>query len=872
MRLRRQLFFATLLCVCSLGVHAQNTVSGDVNDTDGKPMERVVVRLLLETRTLSYTMTDSLGHYSLKLSDTAKDKALTLSFSSLGYEAQERQLPDSAGNMVQDVTLKPDPQMMKELKVYAPPVRHTGDTLTYDLAQFLGKGDVTLEDGLRRLPGIEIANDGTISYLGRDIDHFYIEGLDMLGGRYNLATRNLHTDHVTQVEVLRHHRDKKIERDEESDNVAMNVKLSKKAKFRPIGQPTIGLGIREKDALYAAGVTGMMFTDRFQTICTGKYGNFGDYASYDLIDHFGGSGLTTYSQSKFPAFGAGAPPLGEYRYQKNGSASLNGIVKLDSLKTMKANLNYTYEDYNYSSSNSTTYFAGGEGVTVSESMRPTATLHKPSVDVNYRNDTERKYVDNNLKFSAQFETDGNPVHESTSGVERDISQSRKVRSFSLADNTYVLMRVGKHKLRISAENSFVRTPSLDMQFSIPIDNAENGMSLINQQSQCTSFRTKESTGFTFQLPRRWRFNIPVSFEGVYDFIETLLLPDLSENNIHGWRLSPSASPSLDWKTNDERLSIMFGVALRWLSVCYYPKHEDNVHLHRFYSEPSLRVRYTLTPYSELQLTSAYNNNVGDVLSLLTHDMQTDYRSTSAASGVIATQKSWNTLLSHKLELPMQFFTLLASAQWSQSWSNVLNSQYVSGADVTSGTIFADSHSRNATLRLSATKNIMSLRTKINVGGAYNWGSSQSMEQNERMTTYSNSVSANGGITINPISWMEVSYNLNYGFSKMRYLGVKQHNQSFDHRGRLAFFPIKAIELAASYDHIRQQLTEGTFKNFELFDASAQWKHKKFTLKLAINNLLNTHHIAWTVLDGVNSYSYNYNLCGRAATLTLALTL
>ncbi len=871
---------------------AQGVISGSVRDTEGKPVERAVVKLLLEERTLGYTMTDTLGHYSIKRPADVADKTLTLSFSSLGFARQEVTVAPGKRNETQDVTLKADPKMLDELRVYAPPVRLSGDTITYNLAQFLGKGDVTLEDGLRRLPGIDVGSDGTISYMGKDINHFYIEGLDMLGGRYNaraseskqacllcraqpslaeghIATRNLRTDHVTQVEVLRHHKDKRIDHDEESDNVALNVKLSDKAKFRPMGQPTLGLGIREKDALYAAGATGMMFKSDFQTICTAKYSNFGDFASYELIEHSGGSGLASNAQTLFPSFGGGAPPIGEYRYQRDGSVSLNAIAKIDSSRQVKSNINYSYEHNDYTASNSTTYFTGGESVSVSERISPVSTLHSPSVSVNYQNDTESKYVSNDLSLKAQFETNGNTVRQTVDGAASDIGQERKVRSFWLADNAFVEKVIGKHKLRISVDNSLTLTPSLDMAFSVPTDSS---LSLINQQCQSTSFRTRESTAFSLRLPRQTRIDIPVSFEGTYDYINTLRLPDSSQNDIRGWRLSPSASPKLEWRAHDDRLLLNISTTLKLLSMCYYPKDEPNVRLHRLYAEPSLRLRYTVSPSSELRLTSNYSNSVGDALSLLTHEMQTGYRSVSAASGIIATQKTWDTQLLHKWELPMSFFTLSASAGWTQSWSNVLNSQYVSGVDVSSGTILGSSHSRNASLRLNASKSFTSIRSKLSLGGSYVWGSSQSVDQDEPVTTRSNSIGANGGVTISPLTWTELTYSLNYGFSRVDYLSRKQHNQSFSHRGRLAFYPVKELELALSYNHVRQQLAEGDFKNFELFDASAQWKHKKLLLRLAMENLLNTRHIAWTLLSGTNSYSYNYNLCGRSARLSATMFL
>ena len=91
---------------------------------------------------------------------------------------------------------------LPEVTVKMKPIRQVGDTLNYNVSSFCGKDDHYLVDVLKKLPGIEVSENGTISYRGNSINRFNIEGQDLLGNRYNQATRNLPVDAVAQVQIM----------------------------------------------------------------------------------------------------------------------------------------------------------------------------------------------------------------------------------------------------------------------------------------------------------------------------------------------------------------------------------------------------------------------------------------------------------------------------------------------------------------------------------------------------------------------------------------------------------------------------------------------------------------------------------------------
>ena len=59
-----------------------------------------------------------------------------------------------------------------------------------------------------------------------------------------------------------------------------------------------------------------------------------------------------------------------------------------------------------------------------------------------------------------------------------------------------------------------------------------------------------------------------------------------------------------------------------------------------------------------------------------------------------------------------------------------------------------------------------------------------------------------------------------------------------------------------------QLTTDQYKHMSLFNASAQYKFKRLVLCLELDNLLNQRHYSYTLFNGINTYTYDYGLCGR----------
>ena len=885
----RRFISLVILLMLTLMVSAQVQVKGRVINLQNKPVSDVIVKLVKGSKTLAFTTTNVRGEYTMSLKETPSGET-QLQFSHVSYEKESEKLELNSKVKTVDMVLTPKTISLKEVKIKGNPLRQRGDTLVHNLASFLGKGDVTLEDGLKRLPGVDVATSGAISYMGKPISQFNIEGLDLLGGRYNLATRNLPADYVTQVEIVRNHHGRKMDKDKPSDEVSMNIKLNKKAKFKPFGQEEAGIGWRthpqplpvmegseypggdnstdgvttplthrEGQGVGLLGLTGMMFTDNFQTICSAKAGNYKSFAKADLYDHYGSSEVSTRATGLFGGFDGGRPPQGEYLYQRNAMGTINTINKLDSVTTFKVNADYSYQRATHDIGQSSTYLTGdGSYVTVTEQTSPLTKIHLPRVSMNYQKNADRSYLDETFVVKGKFEQNEGDVLAN----QQQIEQRRKASSFEVVDNVYWSSRSLKGAYRyLNGGISFKRTPMLRLSFF------DNGKAY-GQTAQSSTLSMNLGSSFDIPIGKSFRINLPVSVSAAYDALETVYSPPSqggaggesgSINDIRGWSVNPSLNPGFEIHSRNRRfyLSTGLGASLKGL---YYNK----LHYTKPVINPSLSMSYTFSANSKLSFSSNYSTSIGDMMTLLTNPMQVGYRTERTSSGIIGESNNWSTSGSWKWQLPMQYFTLSLGAGHSETKHNTLYSQSVSGIDISSSALQRDTRSRSTSFNFATTKNIPTLFAKFGLDGSYGFGSGEQAVNGEVFKTKSSNYSIHSNVALTPLSWLELKYDINYGWSQSRYADNKNDVTSLTHSGAIHVFPIAVLDISLDYDHVRRQITTNQYKNMSLFNASAQYKLKKAVLRLELTNLLNQRSYSYTVYDGVNTYSYDYGLCGRTA--------
>jgi len=226
--------------------HAQIiTVRGVVEDKLANRLPSVQIILIEEdTGSISaYTQTNRLGEFSISVS---KSGIFTLSVNALSYEKHIENIEVDAGRaddlILDTIILRSNPVQFNEIIVQAErPVSVRGDTITYNVADFVQGNEEVAEDILKKLPGIEVAKNGKIYFSGQEVEKVMVEDSDLFGKGYELITKNLGAYTINKVDVLQRYSEKKELRGlEESDKVALNLQLKKDMKHTIFGNSSLG--------------------------------------------------------------------------------------------------------------------------------------------------------------------------------------------------------------------------------------------------------------------------------------------------------------------------------------------------------------------------------------------------------------------------------------------------------------------------------------------------------------------------------------------------------------------------------------------------------------------------------------------------------
>lgn len=276
----KKLFLLPLLGLFSTLLLAQAPtryqIEGFAVDTSAAPLGSATVMLLQrkDSSLVNFTRTDVKGAFVMR---NVKKGDYLVKISFVGYIPYNKDVEfgDNATVDLGALKLKPITKELFEvvIKTARAPMSIKGDTIEYDARTFKVPPGSTVEDLLRKLPGVQVDQDGNVVAQGQQVRKVTVDGKRFFGDDPKMATKNLPAEAISKVQIFndKSEQAKVTGVDDGKKEKTVNLELKDGFKKGGFGKMTAGIGM---DGNSGRGARGEI---------KGNYNKFDDKNQFSLI-------------------------------------------------------------------------------------------------------------------------------------------------------------------------------------------------------------------------------------------------------------------------------------------------------------------------------------------------------------------------------------------------------------------------------------------------------------------------------------------------------------------------------------------------------------------------------------------------------------
>lgn len=267
---------------------AQNAeLRGIVQDSLQQPLPHtnIIASPTGEGGPITFAITDEQGRYKLNLNMSTQ---YFLEITHLGFSKGIDTLTISE-NTTKNYTLYESSESLEEVIIeqqMAMIVKE--DTITYRVDQFKTGEERKLREVLKKLPGVEVDREGNVTVNGKKVTKLMVEGKTFFTGDTKLGVNNIPADAVEEVVALDNYSEVAFLKGlDDSDKMALNIKLKEGKKKFMFGDLEAGAGIEERYLLHP---TLFYYSPKTAINVIGDFNNIGEksFTMQDYINFEGG--------------------------------------------------------------------------------------------------------------------------------------------------------------------------------------------------------------------------------------------------------------------------------------------------------------------------------------------------------------------------------------------------------------------------------------------------------------------------------------------------------------------------------------------------------------------------------------------------------
>lgn len=857
--MRRLAVILILFLAAFQQVLSQIVISGSVryaSSREAVELANVVVEDQQEGIVVGYATTSQDGRFSI----TCKPTSNTLSIIITGFNISRTTKSIKAQTQELDMEVDYQEMRLQNAVIKTKPIKRTGDTLTYYVSMFSDSLDRSIGDVLKKMPGVSVNKAGGVQYHGKPIVSFYIEGMDMMGTRYGVATNNIQAKDIASVEIYENHQPVKMLKDLNlSDNAAINIKLKEKSKGVVIANIVAGVGY--KPLMWEGAATVMLFTPSYQMLSTVKSNNSGRDVISELKEQYDNTALLTpYINVYSPA----TPDIDLERYMDNTthSASINNLFKLSKDDILSVNAIYFYDRETFKDSSLTVYYMpSSDPLKISEATSVLGKTNETEVRVKYTGNSSKRYIEDILSFNAQW-------NENTGAV---LTQNKSVNQrFEMNPNLNL-----KNKFNIAKAlkggttlgfKSIIAAGSLPSSLTVipsiypsifGYGSASDSTALQIMDSK--AFHTTNSITSLSTITAGLSMNTELGFSADYQKMESSLGSEKNDMGYNRWDIIGAVG--FNYRYRILKAFARLDMDYSFIDV------EDKIQSssdkkNKLFFKPLVIIDMALTPALKMNVNASYSEDFGRITDKYSGNIMTDYRSISSREGAVGENKMQNYGIGMKYAdaLSATFAAVNASYWWNKS-----NIMY--------GTTFIDIISRIDSYNIDnisqgyringkVSKFFDGISTTLELSGGYNQYWMDVLRQGDILKTETKSANAGFKWITTWFKKVKTQYDLQYTYSRTEYLNsstVPSPIHSLHQSLSIDYSIVKSLLLNIFCEHYFNSAIVSGSRHIPFLDASLTYKTKNVEYMLEARNILGTRTYNNKYTSDATDFEYCYLL-------------
>lgn len=871
-------------------------LTGLLKGPGGKPLPQASVSLRNKQGLIvQYAISNDKGSFQLSLPDTANLTSLSLEVSHLGYK--RLLTPLQKGKYAYELQLEEQAVLLPEVQVKNRPViSNKGDTVSYNVRSFAQEEDRSIGDVLRRMPGIEVGDDGKIYYNGQQVSNLYIHGDDLMAGRYGLAPKVINKELIQSVDVIRNHQPVKVLQDKTtSDAVAVNLVLKDENSLALTGQAMLAGGWPK---LYDAALNTIILNKSLKMINAAKSNNSGvDYQSdYEQL------GSDAFSSS-----GGGAPPPNllsggtvpnpdlprrNYYFNRSGLINLNHLVNNKKGVQFRTNVQGFSDRQTFDYSSTVEQYLAGDTIIYREKQDA---LRKPwfiNGAFTVMANTNKYYIRNKTDVQLKGDYNSSQLQSNTLNFGQQLRSRQQ--TFS-NDFDFKPFSKSRNMLDIHLYTSYATNPQrlfVDQGLHSEILNDSLPYAAIVQQARIPAWYNEASLGYIIPSNTRWitqEYKLGFSSEQQTLISGLELVQDNgSINSYEGdvgndlrWRcnvLQASAKYSL----NKGRFNASIFVPFTWQGIRYrQPEYALDTRDRQFFINPTGWVKYRINVEDHLQFNYRYNNNMGNISGVYRGAILTNYRSLLANDAGLQERSMANASLSYSFQRAIIMLFINAGIAYTKTTVNSLYASIVTDNIQRSILLPYENDQSSFSANAGISKYIFALKSTVSVKGTFSKGRYNQFINDQFLPYDNNTTSLQVTIESKPFGMFSLRYNGGSGWSNSRRRDLVTAAKTISNRMNridqnivFGIMPLRSVFMNFTARHLHSRQPQVSIVSYLFMDLNLRYKHKPWRTDFEFD-LTNIGNVNTYELYRVSSniFSANrYQIRGRMAVLRATFNL